>query len=70
MFCEMFEPWRWLLSNRDHLALVGYSKVLLLLTSSAAVYTQNFLALVLVGKITIGCSGNWPNSLVAQLELW
>lgn len=65
MFCEMFEPWRSLVSSRDHLGLVGYSKGLLLLTSSAAVYTQNFLALVLNGKITTGCSGNWPNAVVA-----
>lgn len=50
--------------------LVGYSKGSLLLTSSAAVYTQNFLDLILVGKITTGCSGNWPNALVAQLGLW
>ena len=50
--------------------LVDYSKGLLLLTSSADVYTQNFLALVLVGKSTTGCSGNWPNALVVQLEFW
>ena len=50
--------------------LVGYSKGLLLLTSSAAVYTQNFLALVFVGKVTTGCGGNWPNAVVAQLGLW
>jgi len=70
MFCEMLDPWRWLLSSRDHLMLVDYSKGLLLLTSSADVYTQNFLALVLVGKSTTGCSGNWPNALVVQLEFW
>lgn len=43
---------------------------LLLLTSSAAAYTQNFLALVLVGSSTTGYCGNWPNTLVAQLEFW
>lgn len=70
MFCEMFELQSWLLSCRNHLALAGYSKGLLLLASSAALYTQNFLALVLVCKITTGYSGHWPNALVAQLELW
>lgn len=47
----------------------GYSKGLLLLMSSAVASTQNVLALVLVGKFTAGHSGNWPNALVAQLEL-
>lgn len=70
MFCKMFKPWRWLHSSRDHLVLVVYSKGLPLLISSAvASYTQNFLALVLVGRSTTGCCGNWPNTLVAQLEL-
>lgn len=55
---------------KDQLAVAVCSKDLLLLTQSAAAYTQSFLALVLVGKITTDCSGNWPNTLVSQLGLW